>query len=435
MAPAEVFCVTPSGGSFPACDHTYTTVQAALNAATGGEIIRVAAGKHTGSAGIVANITKNVKLLGGWNSDFTIRDISLYSSILDGRRLGRVVQITGNIAPTLDGFTITGGNANTESFNPGHGGAIIVATAGPIIQNNIITANIAYSGSSSLGLGGGIYLLNCAPTTIISANQIIANAANTIYNGLGGGIGHMGGTILINRNVIKNNQAGRGGGGLYLHGDGNMILSENTIISNLSTISPTAQSYGGAIYIEFLTPFTLTNNIIANNGANIRGGGIYINGVSSDVSTGSLINNTLVANTAGGNDDAVWLSGYVTVTLINNIVADHSVGLYASTFNKALADYTLFYQNSSGNTSGPGSITNLHAITGLDPSFFSAVGMDFHLLANSPAIDAGDPAGVPPAPAIDFEQHLRPIGTRVDISADEANLPLLLPLLIKSAIP
>ncbi len=114
LVPGEVYCVKPGGGSYPVCDHVYTTVQAALNAATSGEEIRVTAGRYTGTSGIVANITKKIELLGGWNSDFTVRNPTLYPTILDGRRLGRVVQITGSIAPTLDGFTITGGNANNE---------------------------------------------------------------------------------------------------------------------------------------------------------------------------------------------------------------------------------------------------------------------------------------------------------------------------------
>ncbi len=183
-----------------------------------------------------------------------------------------------------------------RSFNPGKGGGIFVSLAGPIIQNNVITDNIAYTGTTPLGIGGGIYLLNCTSSTVISANQIISNTGSTNDWGLGGGLAAQGSSLKILRNEIRNNFADRGGGGIYLHGDGAVILDANTIISNLSTFSPTAQSNGGAIYIEFLSPFTMTNNIIAGNGANFHGGGIYIYGVGSDVSTGSLINNTLVDN-------------------------------------------------------------------------------------------------------------------------------------------
>jgi len=435
LVPGEVYCVKPGGGSYPVCNHVYTTVQAALNAATIGEEIRVMAGRYTGTSGIVANITKKIKLLGGWNSDFTVRNPTLYPTILDGRRLGRVVQITGSIAPTLDGFTITGGNANNESFNPGKGGGIFVSLAGPIIQNNVITDNIAYTGTTPLGIGGGIYLLNCTSSTVISANQIISNTGSTNDWGLGGGLAAQGSSLKIIRNEIRNNFADRGGGGIYLHGDGAVILDANTIISNLSTFSPTAQSNGGAIYIEFLSPFTMTNNIIAGNGANFHGGGIYIYGVGSDVSTGSLINNTLADNKLGANDEGLSLSGYVTVTLVNNIIANHSIGLYAGHFSIARSYYTLFYQNTTANTSGPGSIISLHTISGLDPLFFSQSSSNYHLHPLSPAIDAGDPAGSPPAPAFDIDGDPRPLGLDVDIGADEARFVLFVPALLKSASP
>ena len=430
-AAGEVYCVKAAGGSYPACDHIYNTVQAALNAAIGGEEIRVSTGSYNGTAGIVANITKNVALLGGWNGDFTLRDPALYPTILDGRRLGRVVQITGNITPTLDGFTITRGNATFETFNPGKGGGIIITMAGPLIQNNVITNNIAYTKTSSIGDGGGIFTLNTAPTAVISANQIISNAANTGYSGLGGGLCVFNGSITVVRNEISNNIAGRGGGGVYLNGEGSANFDANSIISNLSTISPTATSHGGGIYFQYSAPFTLSNNLIARNGANTSGSGLHIYGVNSDRSMGVLINNTIVHNNFGANDDGIALSGYVTVSLINNIIAFQGHGLYAEHLSTANASYTLFYQNSTGNMAGTGTITNLYAITSLDPLFVSAGSSNYHLQPASPAIDSADPAGIPPALPLDIDGDTRPYGLAVDIGADEALFALFLPVMRK----
>jgi hypothetical protein len=47
-APGDVYCVTAGGGTYPACDQVFSTIQAAVDAASGGEDIRVAAGTYTG---------------------------------------------------------------------------------------------------------------------------------------------------------------------------------------------------------------------------------------------------------------------------------------------------------------------------------------------------------------------------------------------------
>ena len=64
----------------------------------------------------------------------------------------------------------------------------------------------------------------------------------------------------------------------------------------------------------------------------------------------------------------------------------------------------------------------LHLFQGnidLDPQFVNPFG-DYHSLAIAPAVDTGDPSGMPPAPFADFDGESRFFGVRVDIGADEA---------------
>jgi len=61
-----------------------------------------------------------------------------------------------------------------------------------------------------------------------------------------------------------------------------------------------------------------------------------------------------------------------------------------------------------------------------DPGFVDAANDDYHLMAGSPARDAGTDVGV----TTDFEGDLRPFGTRPDIGADEYT-----PILYLTAIP
>jgi hypothetical protein len=65
------------------------------------------------------------------------------------------------------------------------------------------------------------------------------------------------------------------------------------------------------------------------------------------------------------------------------------------------------------------------------PAFADPAAGDCHLTIASPARDAGDPAGVPPAPDHDADGVARPQGPAVDIGAHEwkgwwQSLPLVM---------
>ena len=431
--------VAPDGVAGGLCDSIADRcrrVQRALDVADPFDEIRVTRGIYTDTAGTVATIDKTVTLLGGYDDSFTLRDPSTYRSILDAQRNGRVVQISGNISPTLDGFVITGGNANDESRSRGRAGGILSSGASPIIQNNVITNNIAYTGTSPWGHGGGIYLYQASASAVISGNRVLSNTASTTYYGLGGGMSLFESAATVSGNEISGNSAGRGGAGVYLYDSDGVTFEGNQVVGNTAIVSPTGESYGGGLYVEYTGPFTLTNNVIARNRVNTAGGGLYVYGYTgTSGSAGTLVNNTIAQNNLGGGAEGVFLTGYTSLTLTNNIVVSHTYGIYAHVNCTATARYTLFYDNASGDTAGGGFISNSHATTGQDPLFMNPAGWNYHLLAGSPAIDAADPAGVPPAPATDIDGQERPIGLGVDIGADEAQPPIFLPVVFRNNAP
>jgi hypothetical protein len=390
------------------------TVQRAIDVAAPFDEIRIATGTYTDTYGTVASIVKTVQLLGGWDETFSARDRTAYPTVLDGKHRDRVMHISGTISPTVDGFIITGGNANNSTHGTGIGGGIYIRDASPVIANNVISGNVAYMGDGNLGRGGGVFVSHASAATVIRGNRVLRNIANTIAQGLGGGLYIENSAGLVTGNEIRDNVGGSGAGGVYVYECDGVTIEGNAIIGNAATITPTVEGGGGGVYIEYSTSFQLINNIIAHNSAS-GGGGIHLFGYRSSPSSGTLANNT-VSDNAGTH--GISVNNDVTITLTNNIIANHArgIGIAGATIS---ATYTLFFNNAAGDLLGGGAIQSTNAITGTDPLFVNPAGEDYHLQPGSPAVDAGHPNGVPPAPPTDIDGDPRPMGPRVDIGADE----------------
>jgi len=360
----------------------------------------------------------------------------------------RGIYLEGVSKPWIYHNTIYGHNASASSLNyVGYGGGIFCYQSAPVISGNVITNNIAYEGSDKTGYGGGIAFYHCGGT-LIGSNTVISNTANTTGYGEGGGISlGYSDDVLIGSNIIMSNTAGTDpdsrGGGIYLehsntgphyHIVGNTIqgnsaaadgrgfgggvhlfysnatLDSNFILGNRAT-------YGGGVQINNSTFFTMTNNIMAQNSLN----GVRTS-ASPGPSRGLLVHNTIVQNGSSGVE--LWKNSLLTLT--NNIIVSHTNGIYANpdNGNTVVADYTLFYGNTS-DTAGS-LINSTHAITGLDPLFLNPAGGNYHLRFGSPAVDAG----IDVCLDWDIDHDPRPLGTGYDIGADEARF-LFLPIILR----
>lgn len=476
MAPAQAHAgtryVAPDGDDSKLCDSIADrcrTVQRAIDVADPFDEIRVATGTYTDAAGMVAEINKTVTLLGGWDGGFTTHDPNLYPTTLDAQRNGRVVYISGNISPTIDGFTITGGNATSEIIGTGQGGGIYSRDASPIIQNNVIISNMA-SISPTVGSGGGIYLYGASASALISGNQVVSNTACICWPAYGGGVyvrdsgatiqgnliqsntsGHDGGGVYILGgsphfldNEIRANVAGRNGGGMFLKG-GFPLVQGNLIIDNLAgwdgsnwhggglmamySGSPTitanrvfsnAAGTGAGVVLETDGYFTVTNNLIAHNSTC----GIKVWDITQ---YGLVAHNTVAFNT--GSEGGICLAeGYITPTIVNNIVVSNTYGIRAHTNASGTLDYNDVWGNTTQDYDLPGALEpGLHDIQA-DPLFVDLARDDYHLKMGSPCIDAGIDAGV----TTDIDSDPRPIGAGVDIGADEYHrYTIYLPIVMK----
>jgi hypothetical protein len=381
----------------------YPTIQAAIDAASDGDTVVVAAG------------TYHERI------DFRRKNIVVESSAgaastaIDGDGMGVVVKMDADPgeSPTLRGFTIRGGGDG-----PADDGGIDTSGGPALIENNVVTANAFCD-------GGGIEAAFSAAT--IRNNAITDNRQVGCSGGSGGGgVSIRGaGTVRLTDNRIEGNQHGSWAGAVSLFAAGSARLERNVIRNN------SAGSGGGALWVVNSSPITVRNNLFAANSAP-RGGAIDVS-VPSGSAGADIANNTFVGNTAS-TGSAILTEGFAQSTAIYNnlIVGAGPGGLIAcdgtyspngpqiSTNDVVATSGTRFI----GVCAGVGS--NLDAA----PSFVDPARGDYHLAPGSAGIDAGAPVAAG-APTDDIDGDLRPIDgdgdsvAKVDIGFDEAPLAIL----------
>jgi plastocyanin len=385
----------------------FTSIGAALAAAGNGDLIRVTSGSYLERL----TITKTVTLQGGWDASFATRTPG--ESVVDAQRLGRALTILGPISPTIDGFTLTGGNATFEISGAHHGGGVYVEAGGALLTNNIITNNLATTSTilAERGRGGGVYVES--GSVVISANQIVSNVAGAAepgptVEGFGGGVFAAGAPSVIN-NLIASNQA-RSSGASFGYGGGahvsNGVVRGNQFISN-------SASNGGGIA-------TLANTLFDGNLA--RGAGSGIGATATPV---EVVNNTIVGYLTGVN-----VNPGAAPTISNNLFYSDTTAIQIVTDGVVTPtlDYNGFWQNGADFDVTTGTLTGTHNVFA-DPLFVNPAAGDYHLGPGSPLINQGTGAG---APVNDYDGDARPTGGGVDIGADEVLFKILLPLLFKS---
>lgn len=437
--------VCPAGP--PDCD--YAIIQDAVDAASDGDVIMVATGLYTdihhypfppgypkplygSTLAQIVYISKTVAIRGGYTSPaFTEPPDPVANPVtLDARQRGRVIFVTGNISPTIEGLHITGGRADgLGGLSPKWdvGGGLYVITATAIVRNNHLFDN------TTPDFGGGVGLIN-APITF-GDNQVFGNTA--VYGG-GGGLYLFHSAAVLTDNAVFRNLAQDWGGGMYIDwsnaelnknrittnvagktGGGLTIFRSDVIFSGNAIISNTATYYCGGLGISSSNA-TLANNVVADNSAN-HGGSELCMGAS----TCQLLHTT-IARSTGGDSNGIYVTGAVhnwiyvpsVVTLTNTIMVSYTVGITVVAGNTATLESTLWGTDTWANDADWGGsgfiVTGTRNLWG-DPAFVAPKIGDYHIGPASAAIDRGVSAGI----GDDIDGDLRPDGCFFDIGADE----------------
>jgi hypothetical protein len=310
------------------------SIGSAIAAASPGDVIQVAAGTYTenvavGSFGSPADTS--LELLGGFAPDFATRDASANRSVIDG---------SGDIAPAvqlhvlsdgvtvLDGFVVTNGTGLGTDWEDGegNGGGVNAFQQGNgelVISHNEIYGNTTPDYGDD-ARGGGISAFaadwdGSAPTVRIEDNVVRDNDA-----GRGGGINVEGRAAVILRNLVENNR-GRSdhGGGIYLSAASNDV-SDNIVRGNEIGVD-VGYGWGGGILIGGV-PATLTGNVFTDNFAPSIGSGVFWDEGAVGTMTGDqVIANRCTEDARSG--AAIYVDGGVApsiVTIERVTVADHA---------------------------------------------------------------------------------------------------------------
>ncbi|MHC4740456.1 MAG: hypothetical protein ACYS8Z_00940 [Planctomycetota bacterium] len=214
------------------------------------------------------NLANGISIIGGYAglgaADPDARSVALYETVLSGDLDGDddgfdnndensyhiVYSYYTNETAVLDGFTITGGNANGfGEWTSGRGGGIRSFGGRPTIIDCTLTGNTAAD------RGGGMYNHACGPTIIG------CTFSNNISHADGGGMyNHHQGPILSNC-IIANNFAAENGGGIA----GDNLYAGDLIMTNCVIVGNEAGEYGGGMFEFDHSELYLRNSILWDN--------------------------------------------------------------------------------------------------------------------------------------------------------------------------
>ncbi len=303
----------------------------------------------------------------------TIQGLDADKLTVSGNNASRVFKIDNNnnskINVTIEGLTITGGNANDD------GGGIYN-------RENLTLKNIVVKNNQAADDGGGIR--NDGNLTIINSTVADNNSIGSSDTSGGGGLlntNATGASVTIINSTFSGNTAKNGGA---IRNDGTLNLINSTLSGN------TGSQIGGGLVNTFNQSApnnpaaggkaTISNSTITNNTATSQAGGGIAN-------FGTLtVSNSIIAENAGNDDitNQFTVSSFTFTGTINsggnNLIGNGDGSSFTNGNNGDIVGNSSNPINPQlGTLQNNGGITQTHA-----------------LLSGSPAINAGNNSKIAP---------------------------------------
>jgi hypothetical protein len=352
-------------------------VAVALAAAVSGDEVWVAAGAYvpttTATRTLSHQLKNGVAVYGGFNGTeiaLAQRDWVANLTVLSGDigtpgvntdNSHHVVNGAGtNSTAVLDGFRVTLGNANVASANNDRGGGILcLAGASPTVRNCHFLQN-------SCTFGGGAGYVNGSSPTFV----------NTVF---------------------ENNTGGSFGGAFDTN-------TTSTTWDRCTFLGNSAARAGAVEMFSTGSPRVLNCLFRGNTSTGSGGGGAIWSSSGSQIRNCTIVNNSSMTNATAG----ILVSGG-TPSIVNCIVWDNSgPGGAQGAANQIAGTTAVSYSIVEGGIAGTGNLN-------VDPQFANPGAQDYRLTIGSPAVDAGNNAGMPAGFTLDLAGNPR--------FADETTVP------------
>src|SRR5581483_9568259 len=252
--------------------------------------------------------------------------ISGNSAVLDGGGLS----IDANKSVVISGCTVTGNTA--ARHNGGIYAGIKSTGAGSTISTGITISKDLIAGNTAVSYGGGIYLhsYNLAVTAkgvplskiTISSSTITGNSVTgSGARDTGGGIYCSAGNFVFSKNIISNNTAVSGGGGIEASSATSLTITGGSIDGNsVSNGTGGGIDFGtGGFFNTGSAPLTVKGALITGNHASGNGGGVYLKTSGTVQITGSTIN----ANGSGVAGGGIASRGNGALNITGGFISDN----------------------------------------------------------------------------------------------------------------
>ncbi|UCE61525.1 MAG: right-handed parallel beta-helix repeat-containing protein, partial [Phycisphaerales bacterium] len=359
----------------------------------------------------------------------------------------------GATAAFLDGFTITGGNADPMSIHvctEQDGGGMLIQNSSVAVYDCIFEWNVAAGG------GGGMYSYQSDPT--VDGCTFERNSAD-----FGGGMYNEEGTPGVHGSTFLRNAALTDGGGMYndsaspdvgfcdfiendagQHGGGMDNYGSSPTVYNCTFSNNVAASYAAGMYNYYGSSPAITNCAFTGNVAGGLGGGMC-----NYLSSSPTVSNSIFTGNYGWNGGGMLNAGTSSPTLVNCTFTGNSAYTGAGGINgggescsATLTNCILWGDTPAEIQDGVSTTVAYSDVQGglptdiidgggnidADPLFVDADGADdvfgtidddVHLQSGSPCVNTGDPNDAAYSGELDIDLQPRVQQCRVDMGADE----------------